>query len=104
MQGHRDLPVVAELIMDELTPLVSAQYGAFYLAEDTVRGPELRLVGSYGYPDDDERATPIPVGRSMIGQAARTLRTVTVYELPAGYVTISSALGHAEPTALVVLP
>ncbi|MFJ8780562.1 HAMP domain-containing protein, partial [Streptomyces sp. NPDC102476] len=104
MQGHRDLPVVAELIMDELTPLVSAQYGAFYLAEDTVRGPELRLVGSYGYPDDDERPTRIPVGRSLVGQAARNLRTVTVDELPAGYVTISSGLGHAEPTALVVLP
>ncbi|MFL5996151.1 MAG: response regulator, partial [Streptomyces sp.] len=104
MQGHRDLPVVAELIMDELTPLVSAQFGAFYLAEDTVRGPELRLVGSYGYPDDEERPTRIPVGRSLVGQAARNLRTVTVDELPAGYVTISSGLGHAEPTALVVLP
>lgn len=104
MQGHRDLPVVAELIMDELTPLVSAQYGAFYLAEDTVRGPELRLVGSYGYPDDDERPTRIPVGRSLVGQAARNRRTVTVEELPAGYVVISSGLGHALPTALVVLP
>jgi signal transduction histidine kinase/HAMP domain-containing protein/CheY-like chemotaxis protein len=104
MQGHRDLPVVAELIMDELTPLVSAQYGAFYLAEDTVRGPELRLVGSYGYPDDDERPTRIPVGRSLVGQAARNRRMVTVEELPAGYVTISSGLGHAVPTALVVLP
>ncbi|MEV8388243.1 HAMP domain-containing protein, partial [Streptomyces chartreusis] len=39
MQGHRDLPVVAELIMDELAPLVSAQYGAFYAAEDTARKP-----------------------------------------------------------------
>ncbi|MFD5593097.1 HAMP domain-containing protein [Streptomyces griseorubiginosus] len=104
MQGHRDLPVVAELIMDELTPLVSAQYGAFYLAEDTVRGHELRLVGSYGSPDDEERPTRIPVGRSLVGQAARNRRTVTVEELPEGYVTISSGLGHAAPTALVVLP
>jgi signal transduction histidine kinase/HAMP domain-containing protein/CheY-like chemotaxis protein len=104
MQGHRDLPVVAELIMDELTPLVSAQYGAFYLAEDTERGHELRLVGSYGYPDDDERPTRIPVGRSLVGQAARNRRMVTVEELPEGYVTISSGLGHAEPAALVVLP
>ncbi|MFC8430950.1 HAMP domain-containing protein [Streptomyces sp. NPDC057253] len=104
MQGHRDLPVVAELIMDELTPLVAAQYGAFYLAEDTVRGPELRLVGSYGYPDDDERPTRIPVGRSLVGQAARNRRTVTVEELPEGYVTISSGLGQVSPTALVVLP
>ncbi|CAM5697071.1 histidine kinase OS=Streptomyces griseorubiginosus OX=67304 GN=AQJ54_28205 PE=4 SV=1 [Streptomyces griseorubiginosus] len=104
MQGHRDLPVVAELIMDELAPLVSAQYGAFFLAEDTVRGHELRLVGSYGYPDDEERPTRIPVGRSLVGQAARNRRMVTVEELPEGYVTISSGLGQVSPTALVVLP
>ncbi|MCW7942564.1 histidine kinase [Streptomyces hygroscopicus] len=104
MQGHRDLPVVAELIMDELTPLVSAQYGAFYLAEDTERGPELRLVGSYGYPDDDERPARIPVGRSLIGQAARNHRAISVEELPPGYVRISSGLGHTVPRALTVLP
>ncbi|MFE3169516.1 HAMP domain-containing protein, partial [Streptomyces sp. NPDC059224] len=104
MQGHRDLPVVAELIMDELTPLVSAQFGAFYLAEDTERGHELRLVGSYGYPDDTDRPTRIPVGRSLVGQAARNRRIITVEELPEGYVTISSGLGQAVPSALVVLP
>jgi signal transduction histidine kinase/HAMP domain-containing protein/ActR/RegA family two-component response regulator len=32
MQGHRDPLEVARLIMSELTPLASAQYGAFYLA------------------------------------------------------------------------
>ncbi|MFF7392137.1 response regulator, partial [Streptomyces scabiei] len=104
MQGHRDLPVVAELIMDELAPLASAQYGAFYLAEDTERGPELRLVGSYGYPDDTDRPERIPVGRSLVGQAARNRRPISVEELPPGYVTISSGLGQAEPSALVVLP
>ncbi|MFE1749228.1 HAMP domain-containing protein [Streptomyces anandii] len=104
MQGHRDLPVVAELIMEELTPLVSAQYGAFYLAEDGERGPELRLVGSYGRPDDDERPTRFSFGRSLVGQAARSRRTITVDELPEGYVTISSGLGRAVPIALVLLP
>ncbi|MBD9726407.1 HAMP domain-containing protein [Streptomyces caniscabiei] len=104
MQGHRDLPVVAELIMDELAPLASAQYGAFYLAEDTERGPELRLVGSYGYPDDTDRPERIPVGRSLVGQAARNRRPISVEEVPPGYVTISSGLGQAVPSALVVLP
>src|SRR5207253_293871 len=33
MQGHRDLAVVAELIMDELAPLVGAQHGTFFLSE-----------------------------------------------------------------------
>ncbi|MFF0459602.1 HAMP domain-containing protein, partial [Streptomyces mexicanus] len=104
MQGHRDLPVVAELIMEELTPLVSAQYGAFYLAEDGERGPELRLVGSYGRPDDDERPTRFAFGRSLVGQAARSRRTITVDELPPGYVSVSSGLGQAVPAALILLP
>ncbi|MEW2303640.1 HAMP domain-containing protein [Streptomyces sp. NPDC006655] len=104
MQGHRDLPVVAELIMDELAPLAAAQYGAFYLAEDTPRGHELRLVGSYGYPDDADRPTRIPVGRSLVGQVARNRRPITVEDLPEGYVTISSGLGQAVPRALMVLP
>ncbi|MFC8664344.1 HAMP domain-containing protein [Streptomyces sp. NPDC057199] len=104
MQGHRDLSVVAELIMDELAPLASAQYGAFYLAEEAGRGHELRLVGSYGWPDDDGRPVRIPFGRSLVGQAARSRRTISVDELPPGYVTISSGLGRTVPTALVVLP
>ncbi len=104
MQGHRDLPVVAELIMDELTPLVSAQYGAFYAAEDTAREPELKLVGSYGCPDDSSPPERIRVGRSLVGQAARNRRPISVEELPPGYVTISSSLGHTVPSALVVLP
>ncbi|MFD7433799.1 HAMP domain-containing protein, partial [Streptomyces sp. NPDC059861] len=104
MQGHRDLPVVAELIMDELVPLVSAQYGAFYLAEDRAPGPELRLVGSYGRPEDDTRPDRIPFGRSLVGQAARSRRTISVDQLPPDYVTISSGLGRTVPTALLLLP
>ncbi|MGX1274040.1 HAMP domain-containing protein [Streptomyces phaeoluteigriseus] len=104
MQGHRELPVVAELIMDELVPLVAAQYGAFYLAEEGAKGPELRLVGAYGYPDDDSRPARIPFGRSLVGQAARSRRTIMVDDLPAGYVVVSSGLGRVEPSALVLLP
>ena len=44
--------MVAELIMDELAPLVRAQFGAFYLADDTTERPELRLISSYGSPED----------------------------------------------------
>ncbi|MFD0057929.1 HAMP domain-containing protein [Streptomyces sp. NPDC015140] len=104
MQGHRDLPVVAELIMDELVPLVSAQYGAFYLAEEGDQGPELRLVGSYGYPESTARPTRFAFGRTLVGQAARSRRTILVDDLPAGYLTVSSGLGEIVPTALVLLP
>ncbi|MEE1941311.1 HAMP domain-containing protein [Streptomyces sp. TRM 70361] len=107
MQGRRDLSVVAELIMDELTPLVGAQYGAFYLAEESAAGEtELRLIGSYGHPEVAGGAgTPrFRLGQSLVGQAARSRRTITVDDLPPGYVTVSSGLGAVQPSSLIVLP
>ncbi|MER0449804.1 HAMP domain-containing protein [Streptomyces sp. Edi4] len=103
MQGRRDLAIVAELIMDELTPLVSAQYGAFYLAEETSEGTHLNLVGSYARPADAP-GSRFRLGESFVGQAARSKRTIAVDDLPSGYVTVSSGLGSTEPVCLMVLP
>src|SRR5439155_5177678 len=49
MQGQRDLQTVSRLIMSELTPLVGAGYGAFFLTEEQEDSePELQLISSYG--------------------------------------------------------
>ncbi|MFD8589281.1 HAMP domain-containing protein [Streptomyces sp. NPDC059637] len=107
MQGRRDLAVVAELVMDELTPMVGAQYGGFYLAEEGPDGPRLDLIASYGRADgpaDPARPVSFRFGQSLVGQAARSRRTIAVEDLPAGYATVSSGLGAADPAGLVVLP
>src|SRR2546422_4908108 len=47
LQGQRDLKQVSRLIMNELTPLVGAQHGAFFMAEaEADSEPQLRLVSS----------------------------------------------------------
>ncbi|MER6126101.1 HAMP domain-containing protein [Streptomyces sp. NPDC001795] len=104
MQGRRDLADVARLIMDELVPLVSAQYGAFFLAEDTHEGVQLCLIDSYGRPEGTRRPTRFRLGESLVGQAALSHRTIAVDDVPADYVTVSSGLGAAAPASLVVLP
>ncbi|MFI9331292.1 HAMP domain-containing protein [Kitasatospora sp. NPDC052868] len=103
MQGRRDLTVVAELIMDELTPLVSAQCGAFYLAEESAGTVFLNLIGSYAFPAGST-PTRFGLGESFVGQAARSRRTIAVDDLPPGYLSVSSGLGRTEPVSLVVLP
>ncbi|MEV4177991.1 HAMP domain-containing protein [Nonomuraea sp. NPDC049709] len=100
MQGHRDLATVAELVMNELAPLVSAQYGAFFLAEES----ELKLISAYGYPVDPERPARFRLGEALVGQAARSRRTIAMTDLPPGYITISSGLGRTDPTSVIVLP
>src|SRR6202041_432848 len=47
LQGHRDLEVVAELIMEELAPLLGAQHGTFFLAGEWAGETRLRLIAGY---------------------------------------------------------
>ncbi|MEU8381926.1 HAMP domain-containing protein, partial [Streptosporangium sp. NPDC048865] len=101
MQGHRDLAVVAELVMNELAPLVSAQHGTFLLAEEKPDGSELRVVGCYGHRDTARRHF---FGDSLVGQAAVAKRSILVEDIAAGYITVSSSLGAAGPVNLIVLP
>ncbi|MGW0366184.1 response regulator [Streptomyces sp. NPDC002990] len=103
MQGHRDLAVVAELVMDELTPLVGSQYGAFYLAEEGPGGVVLTRVGSYGVAEDASGPRRYRLGESLVGQAARSRRTISSDDVPAGYI-ISSGLGETAPGSLIILP
>ncbi|GGO00984.1 histidine kinase [Microbispora rosea subsp. aerata] len=101
MQGQRDLAEVAELVMNELAPLVNAQHGTFLLAEETPAGAELRVVGCYGHRETSRRYA---FGESLIGQAAQARRTILVEDIPPGYLTVSSSLGRAAPVSLIVLP
>ena len=45
MQGQRDLLTVAQLLLSELTPLVGAQHGTFYIADSTDGSESLEAAG-----------------------------------------------------------
>ncbi len=93
--------------MDELVPLVNAQYGGVLPGRGhapTV--PELRLVGAYGHPDDgDGPAVRFRLGQSLVGQAARSRRPIAIDDVPRRLRRRSrSGLGSTAPASLIVLP
>ncbi|MGW3041979.1 HAMP domain-containing protein [Kitasatospora sp. NPDC001159] len=102
IQARRDIQAVAEMITDELTPLIGAQYGAFFLAEEGEAGTELALISAYGRPAGQVRR--VRLGESLVGQAARSRRIVAVDGLPPGYAVIGSGAGAGEARSLLVLP
>ncbi|WP_131796149.1 HAMP domain-containing protein [Candidatus Protofrankia datiscae] len=106
MQKHRDLNTVTELVMDELTPLVGTQYGTFFLAGSGAGtpAPALRLIASFGYQAHPDVPREFDLGQSLVGQVARTKKSIFIDRTPVHYVKISSSLGHAEPVNLIVLP
>ncbi|MFD8628315.1 HAMP domain-containing protein [Streptomyces hygroscopicus] len=117
MQGHRDLVEVADLILRELTPLVNAQFGAFFLsAAGAEAGKGLELIAGYGTDQSaagtDRSAAggggPAPgagtPGRGLVAQAALEKKRILINDVPPDYLTINSGLGSALPASVVILP
>jgi len=106
MQGHRDLLELARLILGELTPLTSAQYGAIYLATDAA-GPrsqeqEFTRIATYGFMKGG--LTRFAAGEGLAGQAAVERTPILITDAPAGYLKVGSGLGQAAPVSVAVLP
>ncbi|GAA4515358.1 MULTISPECIES: HAMP domain-containing protein [Nonomuraea] len=103
MQGHRDLFEVAKLTMSELTPLVSARYGAFY-SVDPENERELLLIGGYGVRPDRGPRAKFAFGEGIVGQAAAEGRHIVLDDVPPKFITIDSGLSQSTPAQIVVLP
>ncbi|MFJ8553406.1 HAMP domain-containing protein [Streptomyces sp. NPDC093676] len=108
MQGHRDLVEVADLILRELTPLVNAQFGAFFLSEaGAPPGEGLQFIAGYG-TDQAGGGSPLPgtgtPGRGLIAQAAQEQQRISITDVPPDYITINSGLGTACPASIVIIP
>ncbi|SCG79982.1 Signal transduction histidine kinase [Micromonospora echinaurantiaca] len=103
LQGQRDLGEVCRMIMMEVTPLVDAQLGAFFLADTSEGVMRLRLTASYGYVARGHDVTFGP-GEGLVGQTALSRRTIRVGGAPDGRLTLRSGLADTPPADLVVLP
>ncbi len=106
LQGERDLQTVSRLLMSEISPLVGAQHGAFFLVhEQDEGGPrELRLVASYGYQRRKTLSNRFAFGEGLPGQAALEGKSTLVTGAPGDYVKVVSGLGESAPVNLIVLP
>src|SRR5438552_2577939 len=104
MQGQKNLDTVSRLIMSELTPLVSAHHGAFFMADQDGPAPVLKLVATYAYKERKSVANRFHVGEGLVGQCALEKKPILLTRVPPDYIQISSGLGEAPPLNIIVLP
>ncbi len=103
MQGQRSISSVAQLIVSELTPLVDAQHGAFFMA-DAEDEPNLHLIATYGFGGRKNLAGSYRLKESLIGQCAFERKRILLTDVPDGFIYIQTGMGEAPPRAVVVLP
>ncbi len=103
MQGQRSITSVAQLIMSELTPLVDARLGTFYIAdgeEDTT----LSMIASYAFSERKNLNNKFKLKEGLVGQCAFEKKRILLTNPPLDYIHINSSLGEATPANIVVLP
>src|SRR5208282_4078895 len=114
LQGQKDMLTVGKLILSELAPVVSAQHGVFYVVEtpkeETAEeaehkdDPYLKLLASYAFRNRKNVGNRFSLGEGLVGQAALEKERILITNAPEDYVQITSGLGQATPTNIIVLP
>jgi len=104
MQGQRNLTAVAQLIMSELTPIVDAQHGAFFVAHQKDNETELTLIASYAFNERKNLSSTYRLKESLVGQCAFEKKRILITKPPLDYISITSGLGEATPQNILLLP
>jgi len=104
MQGQKTLESVARLIMSELTPLVDAHHGVFYISDTSKGEILLKLQSSYGFKERKHISNVFALGESLVGQCALERKSILLTKVPSDYIQINSGLGEAPPQTIIVLP
>ncbi len=104
VQGQRDLFAVSQLLLSELTPLVGAQHGTFYIMESGEDKGILKLMSSYAFTGNEEVQNQFRLGQGLIGECARQKERILLTNVPPDYVKIESSLGKSAPLSIIVLP
>src|SRR6202521_821544 len=104
MQGEKNLESVSRMIMSELTPLISAHHGAFFLMDTEADPPILKLTNTYAYRERKGVPNRFQLGQGLVGQCALEKKCILVANAPSDYIHISSGLGEEPPLNIIVLP
>ena len=104
LQGQRDLNTLTKRILSELSNVVNAHYGVFYLLKPLEEGGKLNLFASYGFKSEKNIPQEFAIGESLVGQVAYEKEKIILSNIPGSYIKVSSGLGKAKPSNLVILP
>jgi HAMP domain-containing protein/signal transduction histidine kinase/CheY-like chemotaxis protein len=106
LQGQKDLNTVTKRILSELAQVVTAHYGAFYILkqDEDSANVKLQLFAAYAYKAEKNIPREFAIGEGLVGQCAFEKERIMLTNVPSGYIKISSGLGQAKPTNLIVLP
>ncbi len=104
--NNSDLLKLSDEIIGNLVKYLKANQGALYIVDEQVDGeePTMSMKACYAWDKKKFLNHKIHRGEGLAGQAWQEGDTVYLTEVPQNYIKITSGLGDANPTSVVIVP
>jgi CheY-like chemotaxis protein/signal transduction histidine kinase/CHASE3 domain sensor protein len=100
MLGDKNAAQLGNSILDYLASFLGAQAGALFSEE----GGIFERIAQTGVPADIAIPHQFSMREGLLGRVAADGTSLTVHDVPDGYLTIGSALGRGKPRHLLIAP
>lgn len=105
-QARSDINKMSEQIIEQLVEDLKVNQGGFFVVEQGKEDkvPHLYLKAAYAYNKKKYLENKIAFGQGLLGQTWQEKSSVYMTDIPPDYINITSGLGDATPSALLIVP
>jgi CHASE3 domain sensor protein len=87
-----------------LTRYIQAQQGSLFVVEGEPNDQHLKLGACYAFDRKKWVEKRVEIGSGQVGQVYLEGESVMITDVPKGYTTITSGLGTATPSCIIIIP
>ncbi|MCI0750350.1 MAG: GAF domain-containing protein [Flammeovirgaceae bacterium] len=105
--NNNDIQKLSDEIIANLVKYMKANQGALYIIEDSIDEHEesvMSMVACYAWDKKKYLNHKIHKGEGLAGQVWQEGESIYLTEVPGNYIKITSGLGDANPTSVMIVP
>jgi GAF domain-containing protein/HAMP domain-containing protein len=104
--NNSDVQKLCDEIIGSMVKYIKANQGALYLIDEADESEErtMSMIACYAWDKKKFVNQKIHRGEGLAGQAWQEMDSIYITDIPQNYIRISSGLGDANPTSILIMP
>jgi len=103
-RNNNDTQTLADEVLKDLIKYLKVNQGALFILVQDGKEEKLTVAATYAYERKKFVSKTIELGDGLAGQCVLEKATIHLKEVPSDYIKITSGLGHALPSTLILVP
>ena len=104
VRDHEDISELADQILSYTVKFIKANQGSLFVVNRSEENEYIDLLATYAYDRKKYQEKRVKVGQGLVGQVYLEKKYIYFKKIPQHYVSITSGLGEAPPTVLIIMP